>query len=288
MSKKKDEINDNEIRIISASEPKTESHNMRFLRRYFPIIVVMLLIITGILFILMYQHKEEAQTLDIKEGLSEEQSIKVQEDSIADVGRFTLAHDTIINGNGLLILSPKNGRPRLVIGTEFINDPNIILAMQAADVRGDNGRIVGTFVLDGELIGKGDAKAGFCSIINGELSIGIADSTPMLEQALTDGGYFFRQYPLVVGGQVVENKPKGKAIRKALVEIGGRISVVISKERLTFNDFSRLLVDAGVRNAISLVGSSTHGFYVDENGEKFEIGTPPWIDVEYVNYIIWE
>ena len=53
MSKKKDEINDNEIRIISASEPKTESHNMRFLRRYFPIIVVMLLIITGILFILM-------------------------------------------------------------------------------------------------------------------------------------------------------------------------------------------------------------------------------------------
>ena len=183
----------------------------------------------------MYQHKEEAQTLDIKEGLSEEQSIKVQEDSIADVGRFTLAHDTIINGNGLLILSPKNGRPRLVIGTEFINDPNIILAMQAADVRGDNGRIVGTFVLDGELIGKGDAKAGFCSIIN-----------------------------------------------------GGRISVVISKERLTFNDFSRLLVDAGVRNAISLVGSSTHGFYVDENGEKFEIGTPPWIDVEYVNYIIWE
>ena len=30
------------------------------------------------------------------------------------------------------------------------------------------------------------------------------------------GGYFFRQYPLVDNGVLVDNEPKGKAIRKAI------------------------------------------------------------------------
>ena len=162
------------------------------------------------------------------------------------------------------------------------------MATQAADVRGDNGQIAGTFVLNGELMSKGEAKAGFCSIVDGELSIGVADATPMLEQVLTEGGYFFRQYPLVVGGQIVENKPKGKAIRKALAEIGGRTCVVMSKERLTFHDFSQLLIDMGVRNAIYLVGSSSYGFYVNEEGNKILTGGKPNTEIENVNYIIWE
>ena len=110
----------------------------------------------------------------------------------------------------------------------------------------------------------------------------------MLEQTLTEGGYFFRQYPLVVGGQIVENKPKGKAIRKALAEIGCKIYVVMSKEKLTFHDFSQLLIDAGTRNAIYLVGSSSYGFYINDIGEKFLTGKAPSEEVENVSYIIWE
>ncbi|MDE6559879.1 MAG: hypothetical protein K2K75_00710, partial [Muribaculaceae bacterium] len=200
----------------------------------------------------------------------------------------TIALDSTINGKGLLILTPENARPRLSIGAESLNDSNIILAAQAADVRGDNGRIAGTFVLNGELISKGEAKEGYCSIINGEVTIGVADATPMLELALTDEGYFFRQYPLVVGGQAVVNKPKGKAIRKALAEIGGSECVVISKERLTFYDFSQLLIDAGAKNAIYLVGSSTYGFYVNDRGRRVETGSAHPSDAEYINYIIWE
>lgn len=289
MSQKPNEINDNEIRIISAYEPEIRSRNKHFLRIYLPIIVAVILLgVLCIVFIPDTNKADKGQESEIQENQTESQYIIAREDHLTEANSFTLARDTILNGKGLLILSPENSRPRLIIGTELLNDSNIILATQAADVRSDNGQIVGAFVLDGELISKGEAKAGFCSIINGELTIGIADATPMLEQTLTKGGYFFRQYPLIVGGQIVENKPKGKAIRKALAEIDGKICVVMSKERLSFHNFSQSLIDAGARNAIYLVGSSSYGFYVNEKREKYLTGKAPWTDVKNVSYIIWK
>ena len=289
MSKKPNEINDNEIRIISAYEPETRNVKRRSLWLWFLIILGVLIL--GCLIFIFTKGADDAEKdepIEVKEPLVEEVSQIVKDEKISEIKGFTVALDTIINKKGLLILSPENATPRLIIGSELLNDSNIILATQAADVRGDNGQIAGTFVLNGELISKGEAKAGYCSIINGELSIGIADATPMLEQTLTEGGCFFRQYPLVVGGQIVENKPKGKAIRKALAEIGGKICVVMSKEKLTFHDFSQLLIDAGARNAIYLVGSSSYGFYIDDKGEKILTGKAPWEEVENVSYIIWE
>lgn len=289
MSKKPNEINDNEIRIISACEPEMRNERRRSLRLW--ILIILGILIIGCFVFIFTQNTDEFDDDELIETTSspaEPAPPTVTDENIADVAGFTLALDTTVNNRGLLMLFPENARPRLLVGTELLNDSNIILATQAADIRGDNGRIAGTFVLNGELISKGEAKAGYCSIINGELSIGIADATPMLEQTLTEGGYFFRQYPLVVGGQIVENKPKGKAIRKALAEIGGKICVVMSKERLTFHNFSQLLIDAGARNAIYLVGSSSYGFYVGDTGEKTMIGKVPPTPVENVSYIVWE
>lgn len=154
-------------------------------------------------------------------------------------------------------------------------------------MRGDNGGIVGSFVVNGELVSKGEAKAGFCSIINGNVTVGVADATPMFEQALMSDGYFFRQYPLVVGGQIVENKPKGKSIRKALVELDGKISVIVSDERLTFHDFSKALTDVGVSNAIYLVGGDSYGRYMDARGASFTFGSEWDKGIDNVNYIVW-
>lgn len=289
MSKKPNEINDDEIRIISAYEPETRKIKRRSLWLWIPIILGSLIL--GCLVFIYIRDIDDVvkeEPIEVKEPLSKEVPQIIKDEKIPEIKGYTVALDTTVNKKGLLILSPENATPRLIIGTELLNDSNIILATQAADVRGDNGQIAGTFVLNGELISKGEAKAGYCSIINGELSIGIADATPMLEQTLTEGGYFFRQYPLVVGGQIVENKPKGKAIRKALAEIEGKICVVMSKEKLTFHDFSQLLIDAGARNAIYLVGSSSYGFYIDDKGEKILTGKAPWEEVENVSYIIWE
>lgn len=288
MSKKTNDIADNEIRIISAYEPKKRQRN-RFIRAYLPIIVaVLLVVVIVVVFFLSANENQMGKAVPSQNGQIENQPIIESKEAVANVKGRILVVDTIINKKGLQIFCPTNLRPRLVVGNDKLNDSTIVFATQAADVRRDNGQIAGIFVMKGEVIGKGEAKAGFCSIINDELTIGISDATPMLEHSLTEDGYFFRQYPLVVGGQIVENKPKGKAIRKALAEIDGKICVIMSKEKLTFHEFSQLLIDVRVRNAIYLVGSSSYGFYINENGDKILTGISPKTDVENVNYIIWE
>lgn len=201
---------------------------------------------------------------------------------------YTAARDTVVgDGIALTILTPENAVPVLELGQAPMTDSTAVLVAQAADIRGDNGLIVGSCVVGGELVSKGQSKAGFCAIIDGQATVGVADTTPLLEQALQSGGYFFRQYPLVVGGQVVENKPRGRSWRKALAEIDGRIRVVVSGQRLTFHDFSQALVDAGARNAIYLVGSTAPVSYTDADGTRHRPGDTAGADSPYVNYIVW-
>lgn len=289
MSKKTNDIADNEIRIITAYEPKVQKKNNRFFRVYLPIIALMLLlaIIAWILVPTADDAEEELMTQSQDELVINQPIIEHEQSSVTVKGSIVTV-DTVINKKGLLIIYPENLYPRLVLGSDKLNDSTIVLATQAADIRRDNGQIAGTFVMNGEVISKGEAKAGFCSIINEEITIGVSDATPMLEQSLMQDGYFFRQYPLVVGGQIVENKPKGKAIRKALAELDGKICVIMSKEKLTFHDFSQLLIDVGVRNAVYLVGSSSYGFYINERGDKIFTGVTPKTEAENVSYIIWE
>lgn len=293
-----DNIKDSEIRIIrntgliklpEEDKPDKPQRKRPSPFRWIIIAVVAIAVIVAIIMFL-YGNDSATETIPLPDELYEEavEEVVEPEDILASTPGHVIAVDTVIDNKGLLILSPVNLRPRLVIGSENLNDSAIVMATQAADIRRDNGQIAGTFVMKGELISKGEAKAGFCSIINDELSIGISDATPMLEQALSEDGYFFRQYPLVVGGQLIENKPKNKAIRKALAETDGKIYVIMSKEKLTFHDFSQLLVDAGVRNAIYLVGSSSYGFYTDDTGQRILTGIVPSNEMENISYIVWE
>ncbi len=287
MSNRHGDINDDEIRIISSGEVKTDKKK----RRLLPVIlwVVASLLLIAALGIMFFSF-EEVENESFNEEVMEQPAIRtttVENANNVKTPAFTIKTDTIVDGVGLSILTPNNATPVLEIGNEGINDSTIILIAQAADVRGDNGGIVGSFVVNGELVSKGEAKAGFCSIINGDVTVGVADATPMFEQALVSNGYFFRQYPLVVGGQIVENKPKGKSIRKALVELDGKISVVISCEKVTFQDFSQVLTDVGVSNAIYLVGGDAYGRYVDVEGGVFAFGHEWDKEIDNVNYIVW-
>ncbi|MDE6495724.1 MAG: phosphodiester glycosidase family protein [Duncaniella sp.] len=281
MSHKHIDIDDDEIRVISATgdEPKGKTKHNVFLR-----VLIAALLIVGIAAAVIFSTKFASKPDD---SAFSEPVAPVTADSVIPAKAFTTLRDTIVNGTRLGILTPRNATPVLVVGNGVLNDTAAVLAVQAADVRGDNGMIAGTFVVNGDLVSKGEAKAGFCSIINGEITIGVADATPMLEQALADDGYFFRQYPLVVGSQLVENKPKGKAKRKALAEIDGEISVVFTHERVTFHDFSQALIDAGVRNAIYLVGADSSGFYVDSSGVATLFSPDVHNEWEYINYIVW-
>ena len=185
---------------------------------------------------------------------------------------YTEIRDTLINDIPIRIFIPHNAEMSLHIGRMDKEDPSVIYAAQAADVRADNGGIVGAFVLKGEPKAWGLSKKGFCASINGVVSVGVAENSPLFEKATEQGGYFFRQYPLVSNGQIVENEPKGKSIRRAICDREGEIFMVETGSIESFHDFSQALIDLGVDQAVYLVGSSAYGWAIDKNDVKYEWG----------------
>ena len=288
------DINDDEIRIISSGGNDNKPDNKNSKPRKRPVVylcVIVALIMLAAIVLLIFSSKETADPQVTVDDCSTEAVVKSEPGPIpaqaSDAKSYCVRKDTTVNGAELCIITPVNATPILAIGNDATEDPSAVLAIQAADIREDNGMIAGSCVVNGELVSKGEAKAGFCSIINGEMTVGVSDATPMLEQALTSDGYFFRQYPLVVAGQVVENKPKGKSIRKALAETNGRISVILSMNRLTMHDFSQALADMGVSNAIYLVGGNSYCSYRDRSGDTFSLGSRWSDDVNNLNYLVW-
>ena len=161
---------------------------------------------------------------------------------------------------------------------------------QAADIRADNHEILGEFVLAGEQLATGISKKGFCAIIDGQVSVGVGESTPLLDEAIAKGGYFFRQYALVDGGEPVMNKPKNSTVRKALCDWNGQVFVAVSADRLTLDEFAQVLADFGVSNAIYLIGSDfAYGWSVDPDGNREEFGFEDRRpEYRKQSYIIWE
>ncbi len=81
-------------------------------------------------------------------------------------------------------------------------------------------------MLKGEPHSWGLSKKGFCASINGKVTVGVAENSPLFEKTTEDEGCFFRQYPLVSNGQVIDNEPKGKSIRRAICDRQGEIFMV--------------------------------------------------------------
>lgn len=206
---------------------------------------------------------------------------------------FTEIRDTLINDISIRLFIPHNAEMSLHIGKMNREDKSVIYAAQAADVRADNGGIVGAFVLNGEPKAWGLSKKGFCASINGVVTIGVADNSPLFEQATEDGGHFFRQYPLVSNGELVDNAPKGKSIRRAICDRRGEIFMVESGTPESFHDFAQALVDLGIDQAIYLVGSSAYGWAVDDAGVIHEFGEDNYYTgrrrmPKNTSYIVWK
>ena len=205
---------------------------------------------------------------------------------------FTEIRDTLINDVPLRIYIPHNAEMSLHVGRMDREDESVIYAAQAADIRADNGDIVGAFVLKGEPLAWGLSKKGYCASINGKVTVGVAENSPLFEQATEEGGYFFRQYPLVCDGQLIDNEPKGKAIRRAICDRQGEIFMVETGTIESFHDFAQALVDLGVDQAVYLVGSSAFGWAVDEAGTVHEFGEDNYYTGRHrmpknTSYIVW-
>lgn len=197
--------------------------------------------------------------------------------------------DTTINDVHLALYIPHNATPRLTLGAPDAEARKAILAFQAADIRADNRKILGAFVLEGKPLAWGLSKRGYCAIIDGKIAVGVADNSPLFEEATEKGGYFFRQFPLVDNGTLVENEPKNKTMRKALCDRNGQIFVAVSETDESLHDFSQALVDLGVDNAIYLVGShSAFGWWMNMSGDVEFFGKDVHrSSYKNENYLVW-
>lgn len=199
----------------------------------------------------------------------------------------TVVRDTLVDGIHLQIYTPYNATPELHVGQLSSKDTDIVLATMAADYRRDNGKIVGAFVLAGEPLSWGLSKKGYCAIIDGRVTLGMADNSPLFEQATEQGGYFFRQYPSVVNGVAMENRPENVAFRRALCNLNGKLCVIGCSDRVLMNDFSQTLAHLGVRDAVFLVGATADGWYRDVEGKLCPMANSSAKDAEYINYIVF-
>lgn len=294
MSSSNKEIRDDEFRVIGGHPSRTSSGNNR--KSIIQLVVAVAVLTAGAFLLFVLPKKPDKPVPTIYEP-EQAPPVAVSDEPVEWLGdysdstgvAFTERLQMSINDIPLTILIPHNAVPSLSIGTPDMNDRNIILVAQAADIRADNGKINGAFVLAGKPMAWGLSKKGFCGIIDGKVTVGVADNSPLFEEATEKGGYFFRQYPLVDNGALVENEPKNKSIRKAICDRAGEIMVVISETPESFHDFAQALVDLHVDNAIYLVGSDTsYGFWRGKDGKYMPLAEKRRGGQKYENYLKWE
>ena len=222
---KEENISDNEIRVIGGGNQQPKKP---FPWRLIGLVVAAVAVV-GLVVCLVWPKATPEQD---EIGVFEQETVVEQPhplrgwladlDTISACG--TATKDVTINDIPLRVYAPLNSTPHLEVGYGISSHrDDYILFFQAADVRADNKKIVGAFVLKGEPLSRGLSKRGYCAIINDNVTVGAADNSPLFEQATEENGYFFRQYPLVDNGTLVESELKSKAIRRALCDIDSNI-----------------------------------------------------------------
>ena len=295
-----DDISDDEIRIIG------DSKEPRNIKRLVILALVVVAVVAGVVALVvarpntaLTENNETEEQIPIY-GEEPEPVVDVVVDTehfsrikVAGGERaFTELRDTTINDVPLRLYIPHNAQLSLHVGKMDREDEDVVYTAEAAFIRADNHAILGAFVLKGEPLAWGLSMRGYCASIDGEVTVGVADNSPLFEEAINRGGYFFRQYPLVDNGVFVANEPKNKSVRRAICERRGEIFMIESLTKESFHDFTQALVDLGVDNAVNLAGSEAYGWAIDRDGVKHEFGTPNFYTgrgkmPKNTNYLVW-
>ncbi len=283
------EIQDNEIRILGSGtldSPKDEKNDripkwVWFVVASALVLAIGLFALIGNLYINGYFNSQKfTPTRDIE-------PITLLKDGSRPA--YATVTDTLVGDSKLRIFYPHNAMPALHVGPLDTDDESVVLATQAAVIRGDNDQILGSFVMDGERLARGNTVKGFCAVIGNQISIGYSKNTKLVNQAIDSCGYFFRQYCLVAEGKPVYNNQERKYIRKALCVREGKVFIVETLTSTSMSDFSHTLIDMGVEYAVNLVGTRTYGWYVDKAGTRYEFSHRPGASKipENTSYLVW-
>lgn len=286
---KEENISDSEIRVIGGGKMQSKPSSPW---RWIGLVVAVVAMISLVVWFLWPKAGQEPEEPGVFDpGIVVEQPHPLR-DWLGSLDSLdlcaTATKDVMVNDIHLRAYVPLNSTPHLEVGYGVVDhSQDNILFFQAADVRADNKKIVGAFVLKGQPLSWGLSKRGYCAIIDDKVTVGVADNSPLFEMATDRKGYFFRQYPLVDNGKLVESELKNKTIRRALCDIEGHIVVVESQTLESMHDFAQALVDIGASNAIYLVGSSAMGWCVDVNGHETKMGLWDPRAFKNISFIVW-
>ncbi len=274
------DIEDNEVRVVGTGNAPDNQK-----KRITAIAVAIILVALVIGIVVFFTDKTTGNKATINDTT---QTNKISNTSDKDQTPYIATTDTVIDGIELQILTPINATAELHVGPIDTTD-DILLATQAADLGKGKYDIIGAFVYAGEPLSWGVSKKGFCAIINDTITVGVAENSPLFEQATETGGFFFRQYAAVNNGKMVENNPKNASTRRALCIVNNKVCIITTPNRVTMNEFSQALSDFGTSNAIFLVGSSAHGWYRDNNNKVVSLpNNSKWSNnLKNINYIVF-
>lgn len=281
---KMSDINDNEIRVIGGDGGGGGKKRLPW---WVWVIVGVVAVAIAAIALWPKQQPEEPTAPDTTTVTEPETTDIWHSNTDNSLPSCTIVTDTLIDTLHLRIFTPYNATPELHIGRLDTADTDIILAAMAADLRRDNGRIVGAFVHAGEPLSWGLSKRGYCAIFDGQITIGVAENSPLFEQATEQGGYFFRQYPAVDKGVMVENNPENASFRRALCLLNGKVCIIACTDRVLMNDFSATLVKLGVSEAILLVGGTADGWCRTDDGKMIRLGSSYAQNAKYMNHIVF-
>ncbi len=275
---------DDEIQVLGLNQDIKENTSSKKNKRVLIFLIALLLIAISLLCIFLLTNKEPQQ--NPQPIVEKVQTSSPTETDITLQGYIDVLEETV-NDVPLFVYVPHNAYMELATEMPDQSDKSIIFVAEAADVRADNGEIVGDYVLAGKQLARGERKTGFCAILDYQVIIGMAGQTGILDKTINQDGYFFRQYPLVRDSEVIDNEPKGKSIRRALAIRDNQVIMVESRTRESFHDFAQALADIGVSNAIYICGGSAFGWYRNEEGTMITFGQEKE-NFPGTNYIVWK
>ena len=170
------------------------------------------------------------------------------------------------------------------------DDKDVYLITRSSDYRYDNDekKIIGDYVLNGEMISKSNWRAGYFAILNGKVEIGVGRYPDMRSFIIDNKGSMFRQFALVSAGIKCTSQYalKGKVSRCAYARTAeGNMYFIETINPETLYGFADALIEYGMIDAIYITGGSQENlFYRDAEGRAQ--GT--YIDDKSHQMVIWK